>query len=158
VAARKEASGPALPVPVLVVLALGAVGAAAVVGYQRFGPKPAPPPPISAEGKAYTRNLQLADVEMKATASYMGQEVVEITGKITNSGDRVLRQVDLSCVFADVYGNVVRRERVPIVRPKEGPLGPGQTRAFRLPFDSIPQSWNRASPQLVIAQVLFEQP
>ncbi len=144
-----------LPVPVLVLLAMVAVGALAVLGYQRFGPKAGPPAPITPEAKAYTRSLKLSDVEMKATASYMGGEVLEITGKIANAGDRPLKQVDLSCVFADVNGQVVQRERVVIVRPKDGPLQPGQTRAFRLPFDNISPKWNRDSPQLVIAQIEF---
>lgn len=133
-----------------------AAGAAAVGLYlARAGSGTGAPTPISADAKAYTRNLKLADVEMKAMSSYMGQDVVEITGKISNNGDRPLRQVDLNCVFYDPYSQVVLRERVSIVRQKEGLLQPGQTRVFRLPFDSIPKSWNNTMPQLVIAQILF---
>jgi hypothetical protein len=58
-------------------------------------------------------------------------------------------------VFYDAYGQVVLRERVAIVRSRTGGLQPGETKSFRLPFDSIPESWNQAMPQLVIAQVLF---
>jgi len=133
-----------------------AAGAAAVGLYlARAGSGTGAPTPISADAKAYTRNLKLADVEMKAMSSYMGQDMVEITGKISNNGDRPLRQVDLNCVFYDPYSQVVLRERVSIVRQKEGLLQPGQTRVFRLPFDSIPKSWNNTMPQLVIAQILF---
>ena len=110
---------------------------------------------LTAEAKAYTRNLKLADVEMKAHASYLGHEVVEITGQIGNTGDRELRQVALNCVFYDVYGQVVLREQVSIVRPKTGGLKPGETKAFRLPFDTIPASWNKQMPQLVIAGIVF---
>ena len=38
--------------------------------------------PLSADAKAYVRNLQLTDVTMKATESYVGQTVTEIEGKI----------------------------------------------------------------------------
>lgn len=110
---------------------------------------------LTPEAKAYTKNLRLGDVEMKATESYLRQEVVEIVGNIGNAGDRALRQVDLNCVFYDVYGQVVLRERVSIVRAKTGGLKPGETKSFRLPFDNIPASWNKQMPQLVIAGIQF---
>jgi len=113
-------------------------------------------PPITPEAKAYVRHLRLAEVEMKAAESFMRQAVVEITGKIGNAGERPLRQVDLNCVFYDPYGQLVLRERVSIVKPRSGALNPGQTRSFRLAFDNIPQSWNQALPQLVIAGIQFD--
>lgn len=116
-------------------------------------PKPgASTPPLTADARAYVRNLQLADVSMKATESYVGQTVTEIEGKITNAGDRNVTQAEVNCVFYNVYGEVVLRERVPIVK---GELKPGETRNFRLPFDDIPASWNNQMPQLVIARIEF---
>jgi hypothetical protein len=115
----------------------------------------APPPELTQEAKAYVKNLQLSDVEMKATESYMGSQLVEILGKITNNGDRTLRQVDLNCVFYDPYSQVVLRQRVSIVRTKTGELKPRETKSFRLPFDSLPQSWNQTMPQMVIAGIVF---
>ena len=38
---------------------------------------------------------------MKAHESYLKQAVVEITGKIGNTGDRVLEVVEINCVFYD---------------------------------------------------------
>lgn len=108
--------------------------------------------PITADAKAYVRNLKLADVSMKATESYVGQTVTEIEGKITNAGGRNISQAEVNCIFYNVYGEVVLRERVPIVK---GTLKPGETRNFRLPFDDIPSSWNSQMPQLVIASIKF---
>ena len=45
--------------------------------------------------------------------------------------------------------------RVSIVSGRMGGLKPGETKTFRLPFDEIPESWNQALPQLVIAGVKF---
>jgi hypothetical protein len=67
-----------------------------------------------------------------------------------------LVSVELNCVFYDPYGQVVLRERVPIVRSRQGGLNPGETREFRLAFDTIPESWNQMLPQLVIAQITFK--
>jgi hypothetical protein len=110
------------------------------------------PAHLTPEAKAYVRNLKLSEVSMKATESYVGQTVTEIEGKITNVGDRNIRHADVYCIFYNSYGEVVIRERVPIVTT---PLKPGETRAFRLPFDDIPGGWNNQMPQLVIAHIDF---
>lgn len=142
------------PVLAIVVLLFAALGGAAYWWLTRDVP-PAQPPALTAEAKAYVRHLALSEVEMKATESYVGQRVVEIVGKITNNGPQAVSVVEINCVFHDPYGQLVLRERTPIVRSKTGGLKPGETKSFRLPFDSIPESWNRAMPQLVIARIVF---
>lgn len=146
---------PGIGVPVYV------AGAVAVLGlgiflYMQYVAKHAPADaPLTPEAKAYVKNLQLSDVEIKANKSYLNQMVVEINGKIGNGGDRPLDTVEIYCVFYDSYGQLVLRSRVPIVSPRMGGLKPGETKSFRLPFDEIPESWNQAMPQLVIAGVKF---
>ncbi len=111
--------------------------------------------PITTEEKSYVRHLQLSGVELKATDSLMGGTIVEIVGNIQNAGDRPLNQVDVNCIFSDPYGQVVLRERVSIVKRKLGGLKPGEKKSFRLPFDSLPPSWNQSLPQVVIAGIQF---
>ena len=123
----------------------------------RTSKKPPPaPPPLSGEARAYARNLKLMNVEMKAHESYLKQSVVEIVGNIQNVGDRLVKTVEISCVFYDAYGQVVLRERVPIVSPKIGAVAPEQIKPFRLPFDNVPESWNQVMPQLVMAGIEFQ--
>jgi hypothetical protein len=109
----------------------------------------------SAEAKAYVKNLALSDVKMEAAENFMQQRVVEVAGKISNSGNRPLDNVDVYCLFYGADGRLVHRERVPIVRAKGKPLNPGEVRDFRLPFDSLPSNWNQAMPNLVVAQIAF---
>ena len=111
--------------------------------------------PLTPEAKLYTRNLQLSDVELKAKENYFQQAVVEIDGKIANTGPRPLETVEIYCVFRDPYGQLVLRRRLSIVNARMGGLKPGETKSFRLPFDDLPQSWNQSMPQLVIAGVKF---
>lgn len=128
--------------------------------FLRTPPRPPEPPPLTEEAREYVRNgyLALSEVEMKAAENYMMTTVVEITGKITNKGPRSIGVVELNCVFYDPYGQVVMRERVPIVRRVKGrPFQPGETRPFRLAFDNIPAGWNQVLPQLVIAHIDFER-
>jgi hypothetical protein len=141
----------------LIVTAFVLAGGALWWFFLRPGPPMQVVAPLTPDAKAYVKNLKLADVEMKASENYMKAAIVEITGSITNAGDRRLRLVEIMCVFYDAYGQVVLRDRVPIVRTKGGgPLAPGETRTFRLPFDSLPASWNQGMPQLVIANIDFE--
>jgi len=81
-----------------------------------------------------------------------GQNYDLIEGKLTNAGDRAVKHADVYCIFYNAYGEVVIRERVPIV---SSPIKPGETRSFRLPFDDIPEGWNNQMPQLVIARIEF---
>jgi hypothetical protein len=111
---------------------------------------------LSPEAKQYIRNLKLSEVEIKANGSYLKQIVVDIVGKVTNNGARAVRTVEIFCVFYDPYGQLVLRERVPIVSRRMGGLKPAETKSFRLPFDDIPESWNRQLPQLVIAGIEFQ--
>lgn len=146
-----------LPLAVLVVAAVIIAGAGLFLYLDSASRRAQPPPgPLTGDAKAYVHNLQLTGVDMQKHESYMKQAVVEITGKIGNNGNRKLDLVEINCVFYDPYGQVVLRDRVPIVGRKMGGLAPGEIKNFRLAFDNIPESWNQALPQLVIAQIVFE--
>jgi hypothetical protein len=150
---KKQVSIPPLAIVIVLLLAAGLAG---FLYLERAAKQPPPPPPpLTAEARAYVRYLKLADVEMKAHESYLKQSVVEITGSIENAGARKLDLVEITCVFYDAYGQVVLRERVPIVSKKIGSVAAGETKSFRLPFDNIPESWNQMMPQLVIARIDF---
>ena len=125
---------------VFTILALVVIGTA-VFWYVRYSSTHQPQRlELTPEAKQYVRNLKLSDVEIKAHESYMKQMVVDIVGKIGNSGDRPLQTVEIFCSFHDPYGQLVLRQRVPIVSARMGGLKPGETKSFRLPFDEIPES------------------
>ena len=153
-AASKQASIPPMAIAFGLVLVLGL----AVFTFLERAAKQLPPapPPLTGDARAYARNLKLTNVEMKAHESYLKQSVVEIVGNIQNVGDRMVKTVEINCVFYDSYGQVVLRERVPIVSPKIGAVAPAQIKPFRLPFDNIPESWNQGMPQLVMAAIEFQ--
>jgi hypothetical protein len=113
-------------------------------------------PVLTREAAAYLPNLQLSDVDMKAAENYLQQTATTITGKITNTGPRTVRTVEINCVFHGSAGQVLLRERKAIVGRRTGPIATDQTRAFELTFDNIPQGWNQQMPALVIAQIVFE--
>lgn len=153
---KAQKSAFSAPVSLIAILVVVAIGAGVFFFLERAAKQPLPaPPPLTGDAKAYVGNLRLLDVEMKAHESYLKQSVVEIVGKIGNEGDRILDVVEINCVFYDAYGQVVLRERVPIVSRKMGKLAPGEIKNFRLAFDNVPESWNQAVPSLVIARIDF---
>lgn len=153
-APRKKAQIPPLAIVLGLLVVLG--GAGFVFLNHKASQPPPPPPPLTQEARAYVHNLKLSNVQMNAHTSYLNQQVVEITGNVGNTGDRKLALVEINCVFYDGYGQLVLRERVPVISRKMGGLAPGETKQFRLPFDNIPESWNQVMPTMVIAQVQFQ--
>jgi hypothetical protein len=154
----KPSVAPAILSPAVIVIAvLIFVGAAGFWYLDRAAKQPPPAPPrLTEEARGYVSKLKLSDVDMGAREDYFHNKVVEITGKIQNAGDRALNLVEINCVFYDPYGQVVLRQRTPIVSRKVGGLAPGAQKPFRLPFDTIPESWNNVMPQLVIARIDFQ--
>ena len=144
--------------PASLVMGFAAVLIFGVFGWLTFGPKPAPPPPavLTAEAKAYLTSLGLSNVRMQAAESYVQSRLVEILGDISNKGTRTLKVVEVICVFKNYAGQEIARERALVVGGRGGSLAPGETKPFRLPFDTIPESWNQAVPTLIIAQIQFE--
>jgi hypothetical protein len=154
---RQAKKKPAIPAIAYVILAAVVLGAGGFWYLDRASKQPPPaPPPLTTEARAYTKYLALSKVEMQAHTNSLEQQLVEITGNIQNTGDRKLALVEINCIFYDPYGKIVLRQRVPIVSRKMGGLGPEETKSFRLPFDTIPEEWNQATPQLVIAQIQFQ--
>ena len=152
---KKPASIP--PVAIVIGLVL-VVGGAGFWYLNRASQRPpAPVAPLTGDARQYVRDghLPISEVAMEAHESYLKQQVVDITGKIGNSGSRVIDTAEIYCVFYDSYKQVILRERVAIVSKKMGGLAPGETKPFRLPFDNIPESWNQVLPQIVIARIEF---
>ncbi len=154
---KQRLSIPPMAIVFVVVLAAGLAGFLLYIDHASKQPPP-PVPPLTGAAKDYVHNgfLPISDFKMEAHESYLKQQVVEITGKIGNTGGRTIDTVEIVCIFRDPYGQMVLRERVAIVR-KGARMAPGETKAFRLPFDNIPEGWNQAMPDLVIARIEFSK-
>jgi hypothetical protein len=150
-----QATGKKAPVIPIVVGLIVLLGLIAGIVYLRRTPQKPPESGVSTEATAYLSHLSLSDVSMQASENFMKQQVIEVRGKITDNGPRALETVEVYCLFYGPDGREIHRERVPIVNSKGAPLKPGETRAFRLPFDAVPDGWNQALPKMVIAQITF---
>jgi hypothetical protein len=114
---------------------------------------------------SYASNLKLSDFKMSAAENFVGATVSYVDGAITNSGNKTVTHVVAEVKFKDDMGQLAQREDIPMqVLKTDGPypeavdfsvapLGPGQSKPFRLTFESISAQWNRQYPEIQVTDV-----
>src|SRR5580704_873597 len=125
----------------------------------RSQPKSASGPP------SYATNLRLSDFKMSAAENFVGATVSYVDGTVTNAGDKTITHAVVEVKFKDDMGQIAQREVIPLqVLKTDGPypeavdfnlspLAPGQSKTFRLTFESISAQWNRRYPEIQVADV-----
>ena len=113
----------------------------------------------------YAPKLPISGIQMSEAASFSGAKVTYIDGQITNSGDRTVIAITVQVGFHNDTGQFAQRIAVPLslIRTREpyvdtqpvsaAPIEPGQTRDFRLIFDTMPADWNQQVPEIRIISV-----
>ncbi len=153
---KPKGSSSAPIVPILI----GIVAVAAVAGllvYVQQAGQGSTEVVLTDEARAYLPNLDLSNVNMEANEDALGQTLLEITGEITNLGQRTLTVVEANCVFRNIDRVEIVRQRSAFVHSRTGTLEPGETQSFRMAFDNVPLDWNQILPDLYIAQIQFEE-
>jgi Protein of unknown function (DUF2393) len=128
----------------------------------RSQPKTASGPP------PYAASLKLSDFKMSAAENFVGATVSYVDGTITNAGDKTVMHVTVEVLFKDELGQLAQREDIPMqvlrttgpypeaVDFSVSPLGPGQSKTFRLTFESISAQWNHQYPEIQITDVAIK--
>jgi hypothetical protein len=145
--------------PILVgIVMVGIVVAILAVIFHSEQKKPAPPP-------AYAAKLTFSELKTSAAQNFVGATVSYIDGVVTNTGDKTVTHAVVQVTFKDDLGQTAQREELPLRVLRTGgpydeavdfnlsPLAPGQSKPFRLTFESISAQWNHAYPDLQITQV-----
>jgi len=120
-------------------------------------------PTLQTAPPLYASNIKFSDLKMSEAQNFVGSSVTYLDGKVANLGDKTVTQAAVKVTFRDAYGQVAQIESdVPlrILRnngPTEdavdlsmAPLGPGQSRTFRLIFERVSKQWNQGYPELEI--------
>jgi len=148
--------------PMLAGLAIVALVVAIIVFVFRTEQKPPVEPP------AYAANLKLSDLKTSAAQNFVGATVSYLDGTITNTGNQSVVHAVVEVTFKDDMGQTAQREQIPIHVLRTGgpydeavdltisPLEPGQSKPFRLTFESISTQWNHAYPDLQVTQVVVK--
>jgi hypothetical protein len=145
------------PVLIGVFIVAVVVGLLALV-FRGTQKKAAPPP-------AYAARLKFSDLKASGAQNFVGAMVSYLDGTVTNAGDKTVIHAVVEITFKDDMGQTAQREEVPIRVLRTGgpydeavdlnmsPLAPGQSKPFRLTFESISAQWNRAYPEMQVTQV-----
>lgn len=105
----------------------------------------------------YASQVAFSDLHLSAEENFIGQQVVYLDGKLTNTGAKTVRQLKVRLVFRDVMNRIVLHEEHGVFGPSES-VGPGLAKSFQIRFDAVPDSWSRQVPQIQIVSLRAEQP
>jgi hypothetical protein len=146
--------------PILIGVAIVVVIVGLVVLLLRKETRPPTGPP------SYASNLTFSDLKMSASENFVGATVSYIDGTVTNAGDKTVTHAAVRVLFKDDMGQTVGDESLPLhilqttgpypdtVDLSASPLGPGQSKTFRLTFESISAQWNRQAPEIQVTDVV----
>lgn len=121
--------------------------------------------PISAKPDPYAANLPITNVVMSESGNLAGGKVTYIDAQITNNGSQTVTGVWVQVLFRNVAREVAQNETQPLkwIRTREpyvdlepasaAPMKPGESRDFRMIFDSVTPDWNGAYPEMRIVKV-----
>ena len=155
VAQEPDSSRRTIAIAVAVVIAIAILFAFLL----RSQPKAASGPP------PYAASVKLSDFKMSAAENFVGATVSYVDGSVTNSGGKNVTHVIVEVNFKDDLGQLAQREDLPMqVLKTDGPypeavdfnlspLGPGQSKTFRLTFESISAQWNHQFPDIQVTDV-----
>lgn len=115
----------------------------------------------------YLAKLQLSNLSMGTAQNFAGTSVTYIEGTIINTGDRKVSGARALVTFKNSLGEITQKEILPVTAliPNSpyvdfgtldrAPLGPSQSRPFRLTLEYITQDWDGQIPQVRIASVNY---
>lgn len=113
----------------------------------------------------YAAKLSVSGLQMSEATSFSGAKVTYIDGQLANSGDKTLTAITVQVGFHSDVGQFAQRVALPLsfIRTRQpyvdtepvsaAPIEPGQTRDFRLIFDTVPPDWNLQFPEIRVINV-----
>jgi hypothetical protein len=112
-------------------------------------------PPFGTAERAYASKIKIENLALSRAANFLNQEVTILTGELVNTGERTLREVELTVEFYDDMNQIALRESHLALNSGSPPLGPGERQSFQVSFEHIPTSWNMQLPAVRVTGLLF---
>jgi Protein of unknown function (DUF2393) len=113
----------------------------------------------------YAANLTISGLQMSEATSFSGAKVTYVDGQITNHGSQTVTAITVQVGFHSDTGQFAERLSFPLslIRTRQpyvdlepvsaAPIQPGQSRDFRLIFDSVPAEWNQQYPEIRVVNI-----
>lgn len=112
-------------------------------------------PPFGPEERAYAAKIAIENPALSRAENFLNQEVTTLSGELVNTGERSVREVELTVEFDDDMNQIALRESRLALTSASPPLGPGERGAFDVSFEHIPPSWNMQLPAVRVTGLLF---
>jgi hypothetical protein len=162
---RPEAHEPWSPLPWIIALGVVvlAIGGLLAVNHHREPPNPGGAGLAPAD--AYAVSLPISNLQMSQAGNMAGSQTTYVDGQITNHGQKTVTAITVQVAFHGFENPIAKKETLPLplIRTRQpyvdtqpvsaAPIAPGETREFRLIFDSLPQDWNQGYPEVRIIEV-----
>ena len=109
---------------------------------------------------AYANRLAIGGVSLSEATNGGGGKVTYVDGTVKNTGDKVVSAATVQVTFASEDGSAPQRQTVPLtlirtrvpyvdLEPVSAePLKPGDSREFRLIFETVPAAWDTKPPEI----------
>ena len=105
--------------------------------------------------QAYAASLRVEKLALSRAENFLHQEITTLSGKLVNSGNRSLKNAELTIVFYDDLRQIVLRESRQTSLPADPPIPPGTLRKFEISFEHVPPSWNMQEPSVYVTGLQF---
>jgi hypothetical protein len=115
-------------------------------------------PPFGPEERAYASKISIENVALSRAENFLHQEVTILAGELVNTGERTLREVEVTVEFDDEMNQIALRESRLAINSGNPAVAPGERRSFDVSFEHIPTSWNMQQPAVRISGLLFAPP
>jgi hypothetical protein len=115
-------------------------------------------PPFGPAERAYAEKIKIENVALSRAENFLNQEVTILAGNLANTGERTVREVEVTVEFYDDMNQTALRESRLALHSGNPPLGPGERRAFDVSFEHIPSQWNMQQPAVRVTGLLFAPP
>lgn len=152
-------------VPWIIAAAAVILGLVALILFGGHGAQESASGTGMAPADRYAPSLAVSGLQMSEATSFSGAKVTYIDGQITNSGTRTVSAITVQVGFHSETGEFAQRLALPLslIRTRQpyvdtepvsaAPIGPGQSRDFRLIFDTVPAEWNQQYPEIRVIHV-----
>jgi|SRR5579872_5402251 len=112
------------------------------------------------QGDPYAAKLQISGLHMATAENFAGGSVTYVEGAVTNAGDRKVTGARVEVIFKNGLGEISQKESLPLLAllpnspyvdygPLDrAPLGPGQSRDFRLTLEHVTADWDGQIPDV----------
>jgi len=155
---------PRSPIPWVLALVVVLIVIGVLVGVSRHA-QPANPGNAIAPLDPYAASLPISNIQMSQASSVAGTQSTYVDGQIANQGQKTVTAITVQVIFRGFTNPVAQQVTTPLrlIRTRQpyvdtqsvgaAPIHPGETREFRLIFESISGDWNQNYPEIRVISV-----